>query len=140
MADSPDTVAQRGMVAVIRRDGRFLVIRRSQTVRAPGAFCFPGGGIQDGESERQALAREMREELACAVTPHRCVWRSVTDWDVSLAWWQTGLAIEQAVWPNPEEVESVQWLTEDEMRQVPELLSSNRQFLDAWQARRFRLD
>jgi len=50
------------VVAVILRGERFLVICRSQQVRAPGMYCFPGGGIEPGETEEQALRRELLEE------------------------------------------------------------------------------
>jgi len=39
---------RRGVVAVVMRGEQFLVIRRSQHVRAPGMYCFPGGTIEAG--------------------------------------------------------------------------------------------
>ena len=67
-----------GVVAVILRDQRFLMIERSQQVAAPGMMCFPGGGIESGESEAVALERELREELDVKVHPIRPLWRSLT--------------------------------------------------------------
>jgi 8-oxo-dGTP diphosphatase len=129
---SPEpTAARRGAVAVIVRDSRFLVIRRSQQVVAPGAYCFPGGGLEPGESEHEALARELLEELGVIVRPVRRVWHSVTPWRVELAWWLAELAEDAAVSPNPAEVESVHWLTPDEIRALSPLLASNAEFLDA---------
>jgi 8-oxo-dGTP pyrophosphatase MutT (NUDIX family) len=60
MADSDENPQpiRRGVVAVVLRDERFLVIRRAAGVVAPGAFCFPGGGVEGDESETQALVRE----------------------------------------------------------------------------------
>jgi 8-oxo-dGTP diphosphatase len=118
-----------GVVAVILRADRFLVIRRSQFVRAPGQFCFPGGGIHAGEDEIAALARELREELNLEIQPLRRLWNSVTPWGVSLAWWHAQLAESALPQPNPHEVESVHWLRTDEMLALPELLASNREFL-----------
>ena len=69
---------RQGVVAVVIRDGRFLVIRRSQHVRAPLMHCFPGGAIEPGEGEAAAVCRELREELAVDAAPQRLLWRSTT--------------------------------------------------------------
>src|SRR5436190_14188733 len=105
----------RGAVAVVVREGRFLVIRRSPTVVAPSAYCFPGGGIDAGETEEQALVREFREELGAVIVPVRRIWRSTTRWQVELAWWLGEVAIEDRLELNPAEVTSVHWLAPAEM-------------------------
>ena len=65
-----------GIVVACRRpDGRWLFIRRSATVRRPLRVCFPGGWIEAGESQAEAVVREMREELHADVVPVRCVWQ-----------------------------------------------------------------
>ena len=120
-------------MAVIRAEDRFLVIRRSQLVRAPGMYCFPGGAIEPGESEEQALVRELAEELAVAGRPVRRLWESVTPWGVHLAWWLAEVNDPAAIAPQPAEVESCHWLTAAEIRQLPQLLASNVEFLDAWE-------
>jgi 8-oxo-dGTP diphosphatase len=135
-----DSIRRRGAVAVVVRDARFLVIRRSATVVAPGAFCFPGGGIEADESEAQALVREFQEELGASIQPVRCVWTSVTRWRVALAWWLGTLDPTVELLPNPAEVESVHWLTHDEMLASPKLLESNREFLRALTAGQIVLD
>lgn len=136
----PSEPRLKGAVAVIQRNQRFLVIRRSQQVRAPGAYCFPGGGIEGDESEAETLHREMQEELACSVTPLRPVWRSLTGWGVSLVWWLCDLDESVQPVPNPAEVESVHWMTAGQMRANPKLLSSNLDFLDALEKGEFTLD
>lgn len=119
------------MVAVIVRQRRFLVIRRSQSVVAPGKYCFPGGGIEGAESEEVALIRELQEELHVSVHPQRRLWQSVTPWGTPLAWWQAHLPAEVEPIPNPAEVAALHWWTREEMLSQPELLESNRHFLDA---------
>ena len=123
--------SRQGAVAVVVRNGRFLVIRRSAAVVAPGAYCFPGGRIEAGETEEQALVREFREELGASIVPVRRVWRSTTRWQVELAWWLGELAIDGTLELNPAEVDSVQWLAPDELLALAELLESNRAFLKA---------
>ncbi|HEX7375700.1 MAG TPA: NUDIX domain-containing protein [Pirellulales bacterium] len=130
-AISESAPRRRGAVAVICRQRRLLVIRRSQQVVAPGAYCFPGGAIECQESEEQALVRELREELNVAVKPLRRLWQSVTPWQVELAWWSAELSADAVPRPAPAEVESCHWLTLGEMAALPELLESNRHFLAA---------
>ncbi len=122
---------RRGAVAVVVRDRRLLVIERSQRVEAPGAICFPGGGIEAGESQQQAIVRELQEELGVPVAPLRRLWASVTDWQVELSWWLTELDEAHELRPNPDEVAAVHWLTVEEIRAHPQSLSSNIEFLDA---------
>jgi 8-oxo-dGTP diphosphatase len=135
-----DAIHRRGAVAVVVRDARFLVIRRSAHVVAPGAFCFPGGGIEADESEEQALVREFREELGAAIRPVRRVWKSITRWQTELAWWLGELERATELLLNPAEVESVHWLTREEMLHHPNLLDSNRDFLRALAAGEIVLD
>lgn len=138
MADDPSAL-RRGVVAVILREERFLVIRRSQHVRAPGMHCFPGGAIEAGESEEQALSRELAEELELDAQPVRKIWESVTPWNVALAWWQANIAADAVPQPNPLEVEAYFWLAAEEIRLLPDLLASNQEFLDAWLSGDFQM-
>jgi 8-oxo-dGTP diphosphatase len=131
---------RRGVVAVIRETGRFLVIRRSAAVEAPGTYCFPGGGIEDGESELDALRRELREELQTEITPLTRLWESTTPWRVRLVWWSAALPSGSQPVANPREVRSVHCLVEAEIRRLPGLLASNWDFLEAWRAGQFTLD
>lgn len=128
---APPSVVRRGAVAVIVRDARCLMIRRAEGVEAPLAYCFPGGGIELGETERQALCRELREELSVTIEPIRRVWESVTPWGVHLAWWTARLDDAAEPVPTPQEVAEVLWQPWDTMRELPGLLRSNLAFLDA---------
>ena len=124
----------RGVVAVIVRDGRFLVMRRSDMVIAPGMICFPGGGIELGESQIEALVREIHEELGVTIQPLRRIWESVTPWGVRLCWWLCRLDEQVTPIPNPAEVAECFWLTNAEMAKLPDLLESNHHFLAALQS------
>ncbi len=128
----PDDPGRRGAVAIIRRGPQVLVIRRSRSVVAPLAYCFPGGGIEPGETEETALVRELREELGVTIRPLRRLWHCVTAWKVDLAWWLAEMDAAAVPVLNPAEVESVHWVTPAEMARLPGLLESNRIFLELW--------
>jgi 8-oxo-dGTP diphosphatase len=53
----------RVVAAVIERDGRYLVTQRRPTAVLPNLWEFPGGKVEPGESDAQALKREIRERL-----------------------------------------------------------------------------
>ena len=52
------------VAAVIERDGKILVCRRTAAQAHPLKWEFPGGKVEPGEMPGQALARELDEELA----------------------------------------------------------------------------
>ncbi len=125
----PPPVVKRGVVAIAKRRGLFLAIRRGLTVAAGGRVCFPGGHIEPGEAEHEAVVRECQEELALSVMAQECVWRSVTAWGTSLAWWTVSLEDEAEPVPHPVEVAEIFWLSADQLLAEPALLDGNREFL-----------
>lgn len=129
----PDAFGKkRGVVGVIFRDERLLIIRRSLTVTAPGKLCLPGGTIEKGETESETLVREMMEELAIDVDPIRLCWRSVTPWGTTLAWWLARLDEQITPVPNPDEVSEFHWMTPQQIRTAKGMLPSLPAFMDAW--------
>jgi len=53
--------------AIIEREGKYLLARRSQKGPLGGLWEFPGGKVEAGESLESALRREIREELGVEV-------------------------------------------------------------------------
>ncbi len=49
--------------AVLVEDGRVLISQRKSGTHLAGAWEFPGGKVEAGEDPREALARELEEEL-----------------------------------------------------------------------------
>lgn len=122
-------IRKRGVVGLIERDGKLLAIRRASGVAAPGKCCFPGGGIEPGETEEAAVIRELQEELGVSIRPIRAIWKSVTPFGLCLSWWQVELPAEQVLQPNPAEVAEVFWLELPALLARDDLLETNRDFL-----------
>jgi 8-oxo-dGTP diphosphatase len=57
----------RVVAAVIRDDGKLLACRRGGNHELAGKWEFPGGKVEHGETDQDALAREISEELGVAV-------------------------------------------------------------------------
>lgn len=53
--------------AMIERDGRYLITQRPPRASLPLLWEFPGGKVEPGETDEEALARELREEMAIRV-------------------------------------------------------------------------
>jgi 8-oxo-dGTP diphosphatase len=128
------------VVAVILRDDKYLMIKRSHLVRAPGQMCFPGGGVEKGETLPEAMSRELKEELGLDGTPVREVWTSVAPSGTHLHWWLTEIDFDQTVRPEPHEVESFSWMSQREILALPNLLFSNAMFFDSLLRKRFSMD
>jgi 8-oxo-dGTP diphosphatase len=50
-----------------REGGRYLITQRPSTASLPLLWEFPGGRVEEGESDAEALARELMEEMGISV-------------------------------------------------------------------------
>jgi 8-oxo-dGTP diphosphatase len=123
---------------VIVTDGRVLACERSAPPEAAGRWEFPGGKVEPGESDAEALARECAEELGVRVevgervgpdvplAHGRAVLRvyavRLLDGDVPRALEHTAMR-----WLAAGELHSVPWLPADRpiVAELPALLRSD---------------
>jgi 8-oxo-dGTP diphosphatase len=100
----------RVVAAVVRRGDTILVTRRPDRPGRPGQWEFPGGKVEPGEHDADALAREIREELGCAVEVGALLLRHAhryPDLEVDLAFYACALATDAA--PAPLGVAEIAW-------------------------------
>ncbi|UCH30832.1 MAG: (deoxy)nucleoside triphosphate pyrophosphohydrolase [Myxococcales bacterium] len=57
----------RVVAALVERGGRYLITQRRENAVLPLLWDFPGGRVEEGESDEAALAREVAERLGAAV-------------------------------------------------------------------------
>jgi len=55
------------LTGILRDDDKFLVVKRNENDDLyPGAWEFPGGHLEDGETLKDGLKRELMEEIGFA--------------------------------------------------------------------------
>jgi 8-oxo-dGTP diphosphatase len=57
----------RVVAAVVEKEGRYLITQRRATAVLPLLWEFPGGRVEDSETDTQALKREVRHRLGSEV-------------------------------------------------------------------------
>ncbi len=120
----------RGVLGIIRDNGRLLLIQRSGVVRVPFAWCFPGGHIEDGESQEEALVRELQEEIHVDVEPGELLMTQTKhDGALVLYCWSARI-LSGTPRPNPREIADIRWLLPDEVRRMDQVLPGTTDILD----------
>lgn len=65
-----DPLRHRVACGLLVRNGRVLLVHRSSAKTSnPNVWDLPGGHLEPGENSRQALVRELQEELSVSITP-----------------------------------------------------------------------
>ena len=111
------------VAAIIHQEGRILATQRGYG-EWKGMWEFPGGKMEAGETEEEAIVREIREELCVGIRVERkvctveydypqfhlrmhCFWCSIAEGMLELKEHQS------ARWLDPTEWKSVEWLPAD---------------------------
>jgi 8-oxo-dGTP pyrophosphatase MutT (NUDIX family) len=122
-ADTTDAV-----VAVLRREGLVLVIRRGPDVILPGYWTPLSGRVRSGESQPSAVVREVREEVGLEATPVARVWECDTeDGAFHLHWWLADAGPGE-LRLDPAEVTNARWIRPDEFANLTPTFADDRYF------------
>ncbi len=104
--------------AAIVEEGRVLACERSEPAEVAGRWEFPGGKVEPGETEQEALVRECEEELGVTVQVGVRVGE-----DVLLGHGRAVLRVYVATMlagtPKAIEHAELRWLSADELNTVP---------------------
>jgi len=105
--------------AAIIRNGRVLACERSDPPEAAGRWEFPGGKVEPGETEVDALARECAEELGVRVRIGGRVGEDVPMADGRFVLRVYAAALLDGDEPQVLEHSALRWLGADELGDVP---------------------
>jgi 8-oxo-dGTP diphosphatase len=111
--------------AMIEQDGRYLITQRPPRATLPLLWEFPGGRVEPGETDQEALARELREEMAIGVeVADRCIHieHSYEAYDVDFCVYRCrlvsgpiqNLRVHAHRWVRPEELDGYEFPPADE--------------------------
>ncbi len=116
---------ERSVAGILIHGGKAFVAKRGPAGTFHGCWEFPGGKVEPGESDEQALLREFEEEfgvtvraklmLGEAVFPHRGSDRILAAWLIELDPFHRPKLIEheELAWAGPAELESLQLVDSD---------------------------
>ena len=105
----------RVVAAVIERGDRYLITQRRTQAALGGLWEFPGGKVDEGESDQAALIRELRERLGA----HGEVVRKLGErhhayegYEVALALYEVRLDPDPP--PHAENVQDLKWVASED--------------------------
>jgi 8-oxo-dGTP diphosphatase len=101
--------------AVILRDGSVLCAQRGPAGALSGMWEFPGGKIEPGETPREALEREIREELGCVIEVGAEITTTTHEYDFAVVTLSTFYCTLISGSPELTEHAEVRWLRPEEL-------------------------
>jgi 8-oxo-dGTP diphosphatase len=109
----------RVVAAVIGQDGRYLITQRRPTAVLPLMWEFPGGRVEEGESDASALQREVLHRLGVQIESGKLISyvnhpyeRYAIDLYLYECWLKSGE-------PKPINVHDFAWVTSGEFDRYP---------------------
>jgi 8-oxo-dGTP diphosphatase len=101
------------------------MVQRASGVTMPGAWCFPGGHVERYEIPRQAVVRELAEELGIVVEPTlRLGAVRVLDSRYILGVWKVSHVAGEFRLAE-KEIAGMRWITIDEIARIKPGMASN---------------
>lgn len=119
------------VAAAIEKDGKIFCAQRPKGKSLGGFWEFPGGKLEEGESEEQALLREIQEEFNAEIEIIEFINEASYEYDFGTVTMKTFLCKllsdqldllehQDSLWLSPNELSSLNWAPVD--RPAVELL------------------
>ncbi len=110
----------RVVAAVIQQEGKYLITQRRENASLPLLWEFPGGRVEPGETDAQALQREFSERLGATVEVGKPVAFRRHDYEgysVELVLYEAKLITTEPL--EALRVKEYRWVAADEFGQYP---------------------
>ncbi|MSQ23935.1 MAG: NUDIX hydrolase [Chloroflexi bacterium] len=113
---------------VVRRGHQVLIIQRAKGLQGGGYWAPPSGKVELGETQPDAVIREVAEETGLVVQPLRKVWECVSaSGAFALHWWLTEY-LRGALTPDPREVSAAAWMSAEEFAALAPIFDGDLEF------------
>ena len=116
------------VAVVIKRNERFLLIKRAKKGFAEDYWCPITGTVENSETQAQAVKREAWEEMGINVKPIKKVWECFTDDEQYLLHWWWVRLINDEIKIYPDEVKDYRWVNAYEMQNIGKMFKADLKF------------
>lgn len=123
-----------GLISRIGKDGhkQFLLVNAKKDFgKYTGCWYPPGGHVEEGEDEKEALIREIKEELNLQTEPVKKLAESPSDVPNQTTLWWTCKLLSQEMLIDVDELGGAGWFTEEEIRGMP-LWPATKEFFEKY--------
>lgn len=104
--------------AVIINKGKILCAQRPESTTLPLLWEFPGGKIEKHETAKEALKREIIEEMSCDIEVNGQVDHTVYEYDFGIVHLTTFYCDLKMGMPILNEHHAIKWLKPNELHQL----------------------
>ncbi|WP_018924840.1 (deoxy)nucleoside triphosphate pyrophosphohydrolase [Salsuginibacillus kocurii] len=104
--------------AVITDKDRILCAQRGETKTLAYKWEFPGGKIESGETQQEALKREIFEEMECEIEVYDHIADCSYEYDFAVVHLSTYYCKLMNGTPNTNEHIKLEWRTKDELAEL----------------------
>ena len=114
----------KGTLAVVRNNGKVLMIRRAGHIeRAPGFWGLPGGVLEKGENPEAGAERELLEELNLEGNARSLLGTQPSmNKAYELFWVEVDVENFSTLAPNPDEAAEARWVSPEELPHLEPLI------------------
>lgn len=109
---------------IMNSKGQYYCCQRPEEKNLAGYWEFPGGKIEPGEGPKEAVIREIREELACTVKVEKGIGKTCHEYNFGfieldfyicriIEGYPKNLEHNDAKWVNKEDLINLEWAPAD---------------------------
>jgi 8-oxo-dGTP diphosphatase len=110
----------RVVAAVVEHEGHYLITQRRESATLPLLWEFPGGKVESGERDEDALKRELRERLDAEARIGKKLGEKVHEYDgyrVALALYEAQLTDDRPL--HAKRVKDFRWVASSDFDKYP---------------------